>query len=87
MDEGDVVEVATGGGGGYGDPLERDPEAVLHDVENGYISRESAKSDYGVVLTEESGDLSVDVAATNAQREDIRESRAPLSDLDRGISE
>ena len=85
MSEGDVVEVATGGGGGYGDPLDRDPDRVLSDVENGYISRESAKSQYGVVIEGEPGDQSVDEEATAARREDVRESRDPLSDIDRDV--
>ncbi|MEW6623742.1 MAG: hydantoinase B/oxoprolinase family protein [Bacillota bacterium] len=42
------VELCTGGGGGYGDPLERDPEKVLEDYLQGYITREHAKSAYGV---------------------------------------
>lgn len=45
----------TGGGGGWGDPLEREPAAVLTDVMHGYISREGATRDYGVVLTEDVG--------------------------------
>jgi len=40
----------TGGGGGYGDPLERDQETVRLDVVRGYVSFKSAKEDYGVVL-------------------------------------
>ena len=41
--EGDIVRCYTGGGGGYGDPLERDPEAVLADLADGHISLEYAK--------------------------------------------
>jgi N-methylhydantoinase B len=47
---GDVVSISAGGGGGYGDPRERDPEKVLIDVMNGLVSEESAMRDYGVVL-------------------------------------
>ena len=43
--------VRTGGGGGWGDPLERDPRAVQHDVAEEFISAEAALRDYGVVLT------------------------------------
>ena len=46
----DRVIVTAGGGGGYGDPLERDPEAVRRDVIQGYVSIEHARLDYGVVL-------------------------------------
>ncbi len=44
------VETALPGGGGYGDPFERDPAAVLDDVLNGYVSIEAAARDYGVVI-------------------------------------
>ena len=44
------VTVMTGGGGGYGNPLERDPGLVLSDVMNGVVSREAAERDYGVAL-------------------------------------
>jgi N-methylhydantoinase B len=45
---GDVVSFRTAGGGGYGDPAERDPERVQADVEDGYISAEAAAREYGV---------------------------------------
>lgn len=86
MSEGDVVEVATSGGGGYGDPTERDPEVVRRDVENGYISRATATEDYGVVLTREGDDLVVDEAATADRRDEIRRTREALADIDRGVT-
>ena len=43
---GSVVEVRTGGGGGFGDPRARPPEKVLDDVRNGYVSEEAAARDY-----------------------------------------
>ena len=48
--QGDVVVMESAGGGGYGDPLARDPAAVSADVGAGYVSREGAERDYGVVL-------------------------------------
>jgi N-methylhydantoinase B len=45
------VETALPGGGGYGDPFQRDPKAVLNDIVNGYVSIEAASRDYGVVVT------------------------------------
>jgi N-methylhydantoinase B len=53
-------------GGGYGDPLKRDPESVRGDVLDGLISREIAERDYRVVL---SADLTVDAAATSRLRQ------------------
>ena len=47
---GEIVEYRMGGGGGWGDPLERDPEAVLADVSAGYVSVSAARSEYGVVI-------------------------------------
>lgn len=47
---GDVVHFQSAGGGGYGNPLERDPQAVEKDVFNGYASIERARQDYGVVI-------------------------------------
>lgn len=64
--EGDLISVRAGGGGGYGDPFERDPEKVLQDVINGYVSIESARNDYGVVV--DPGTLSLDVEATRRLR-------------------
>ena len=57
--------VRTGGGGGWGDPLERDPRAVQHDVAEEFISAEAALRDYGVVLT---ASRELDLEATQAQR-------------------
>ena len=45
--KGDVYEVQCAGGAGYGDPAERDPEAVARDVADGYVSPAAAKRDYG----------------------------------------
>ena len=44
--EGSVIEFSVGGGGGYGAPSERDPRAVLEDVEDGIVSVEAAQRDY-----------------------------------------
>jgi N-methylhydantoinase B len=61
-DRGDLIEFYSAGGGGCGDPFERDPEAVESDVANGYVSVESARADYGVVI--DPGALKVDLEAT-----------------------
>ena len=62
MTAGDLVTVRTPGGGGYGDPLERDPALVRRDVARGYFTAEDAERDYGVVLR--GAPLEVDVEAT-----------------------
>ena len=62
----------SAGGGGYGDPLERDPEKVRADLEAGYISPERGSERYGVVLDADGG---VDEATTRASRRAIAERR------------
>ena len=54
MKTGDVLSAHSAGGGGFGDPMERDPSKVRMDVINGYISLESAEKDYGVILDADS---------------------------------
>jgi len=61
---GDRLAIHTGGGGGWGDPLEREPARVLADVRGGYVSLESAKRDYGVVIRQADGQYVVDEAGT-----------------------
>jgi len=65
LPEGTLIRLRQGGGGGYGDPFEREPEAVRRDVEDGLVSAEDARDQYGVVI-DERGD--VDVGATEALR-------------------
>jgi len=48
LSPGDVVVMDAAGGGGYGDPKDRDPEGVRRDVAEGYVSEKSAEEDYGV---------------------------------------
>jgi N-methylhydantoinase B len=64
-----VIRAETTGGGGWGDPLDREPERVLTDVLNRYVSKKGAREDYGVVITD---DEQVDVAATEALRIEMR---------------
>lgn len=64
---GDIVREETAGGGGYGDPLKRNPELVQADVAEGYLTVDQAAERYGVVLK---GD-SVDAAATEAKRAEL----------------
>ena len=64
LKRGDIVRYVTPGGGGYGNPLRRDPELVLADVRNGWVSPAAATRDYGVVIEERDDDFAIDAAAT-----------------------
>ena len=64
LKRGDIVRYVTPGGGGYGDPLRRDPQAVLADVRNGWVSVGAAQREYGVVVVEREDDFIIDEAAT-----------------------
>jgi len=66
MSAGDVIEFRTACGGGYGVPLDRDPELVARDVRDELVSVEAARRDYGVVL--DSGALAPDAEATERER-------------------
>ena len=61
---GDVVRITSAGAGGWGDPLDREPERVAEDVRRGFVSAGKAKEEYGVVLKDGAADL----AATAALR-------------------
>ena len=61
---GDRFQLDTPGGGGLGNPLERDPAMVLADIREGYVSVEAAARDYGVVIAADA----VDEAATQKER-------------------
>lgn len=75
--KGDVYHCIGMGGGGYGDPLDRDPALVLRDVVNGLVTPEWAAKTYGIVVT---GDpLHVDEKATAQQRQEIRAERRRLA--------
>lgn len=65
---GDVISFRTMGGGGYGPAFERPPELVLSDVIAGTVSLDAARADYGVVLTDDAGVLSIDELATQQER-------------------
>jgi N-methylhydantoinase B len=87
---GELIRIRTTGGGGWGDPLERDPAAVLRDVCWGKVSERAARADYGVVLTgagddadgddadgddADGDDAAVDEPATRALRAELRAAR------------
>jgi N-methylhydantoinase B len=72
LGRGDVFRSVHGGGGGVGDPLLRDPDMVLHDIRDGYVSAEHARAVYGIVLGD---DGAVEGAATDLARTEIRRAR------------
>lgn len=74
IEPGEKIEYHWGGGGGWGDPLEREPQAVCDDVLDEYVSREAAEREYGVVLKGNIEDFSlkVDAKKTNAARAKMR---------------
>ena len=78
---GDKLVFSTAGGGGLGDPVERDPEAVATEVKRGLISEVTARAEYGVVLND---DGTIDTTATNEQRDKIRANRDELDAFDYG---
>ena len=75
LPSGSVYGHTLASGGGYGDPLERDPALVLHDVRLEKVSRKGARRDYGVVVKGRRPGLRVDVEATQAQRLEFRSER------------
>ncbi len=85
VDSGDSFTRPSAGGGGFGDPLERDAGLVCEDVIDGYVSVERARKDYGVVVHETDAVLSlhaVDVAETERERERIRSERLAWLEAD-----
>ena len=80
VEEGDLLHFITWGGGGWGDPLDREADLVAKEIRQGLVTSEGAKS-YGVVA-DANGVL--DVAATDAMREKMRASASPATVFDRG---
>ncbi|HJP23614.1 MAG TPA: hydantoinase B/oxoprolinase family protein [Alphaproteobacteria bacterium] len=76
---GDVLRHELAGGGGWGDPLERDPAKVLADVRNELVSLQAAAADYGVVV--DGAAWRVDAAATEALRAKLRKARGQVPDI------
>ncbi|HTA36361.1 MAG TPA: hydantoinase B/oxoprolinase family protein, partial [Solirubrobacteraceae bacterium] len=79
---GEWIRGVEAGGGGYGDPLTRDPQAVLADVLERWVTRQAAADVYGVVLvaaSEPSAGLAIEADATEARRAELRELRGTAS--------
>jgi N-methylhydantoinase B len=81
LQQGDVLRFVSSYGGAYGDPLEREPELVLKDVEDGVLSNGSAETDFGVVI--DKGAVVVD--RTNEVREALKRTRGELPAFSHGL--
>ena len=78
---GDKLAFSTAGGGGLGDPLERDPNLVAQEVRRNLLSEDIVYEKYGVALDE---DGTIDETATETRREEIRRNRDDLEEFDYG---
>ena len=76
----DVLHFITWGGGGWGDPLDRDPALIVKEIEQGLVTVTGAAA-YGVVIA---SDGSVDAAATTARRDTMRKDRGDVEVFDFG---
>jgi len=81
VEAGDKLVFSTAGGGGLGDPLDRDASAVATEVRRGLISESAARKEYGVVVKKNG---TVDQDATQAKRAAIREEREEPPEFDYG---
>ncbi len=81
---GSIVRIVTTGGGGWGDPLKREVERVVYDVQCGLVSRKQAKALYGVVLKKAGRKFSADLAATKALRQQMAKACGKPAMFDRG---
>jgi len=75
VNKGDLIQIVTPGGGGFGDPLDRPVEKVLEDVMEGYVSLDAARHDYGVVIERSEKGLQVRNEDTQAERDSQRSLR------------
>ncbi|HLB12310.1 MAG TPA: hypothetical protein VJO15_05060, partial [Dehalococcoidia bacterium] len=73
VSEDDILLSVNAGGGGVGDPLDREPERVLEDVQRSIFSLEMARRVFGVVMDPEA--RAIDLKATEAERQEIRARR------------
>jgi N-methylhydantoinase B len=74
---GDAYILRSGGGGGFGSPLERDVVRLERDVRNGYVSRAQAEKNYGAVFA---ADGSIDAEATGKKRDEMRRVGLPVDE-------
>ncbi len=72
LKKGDIFRLDTPGGGGHGEPLAREPERVLADVREGFVSPKTAERDYGVMLKRKGRSWMLDQPATEARRTSMK---------------
>ncbi len=84
VEPGTSVRVVTTGGGGWGDPLAREADKVLYDLQCGLISEASARDDYGLSVMLKGRKWTCDIAQTQALRERLRKARGTPPMFDRG---
>lgn len=75
LHSGDAYILRSGGGGGFGSPLDRDLNALANDLHQGYVSKEAAVRDYGAVFR--AGGIDLDVEATEFRRAEMRANGLP----------
>jgi N-methylhydantoinase B len=75
MQPGDLLIMESSGGGGFGDPLERDPSLVAADLAEGYVTPAAAEASYGIV----SRGVTIDAVASEARRAELRARRIHVS--------
>ena len=80
----DSVRIVTTGGGGWGDPLKREVEKVVYDLQCGLISETSALNDYGVIAYKKGRKWSADLKKTEYQRAKMKNASGHISMFDRG---
>ena len=85
LEKGDVIQLGTPGGGGWGDPMLRDPERVLRDVRNGYISCQAALELFGVVVRKGPEDYILDLASTRGVRQSRQDKIRKTNSIDKFV--
>ncbi len=68
-EKGDRITVLTAGGGGYGNAFGRPPQDVLRDVKSGYVTKEAAKREYGVIISDDNFDVKKTESLRNKKSE------------------
>ncbi|MCB1376857.1 MAG: hydantoinase B/oxoprolinase family protein [Alphaproteobacteria bacterium] len=84
VEAGTIVRIVTTGGGGWGDPLKREIERVVYDVQCGLVSKKQAQESYGVVLKKKGRKWQADETATTALRKEMAATRGLPPMFDRG---